>query len=159
MQKRLEILESKVPGSPFGLEKQYYSKLAWTPQSVFSVSGKAACLTLHSQPVVTPCLDFCIRFVIAQAGDRTTVLCVAVTVTLTCEYLLKTNLVFSSSCTATLHHCTGGEQLLFSFTKFLSLSIAVKKKENVIITFAELKKSSQDTQAVTTLFPWEDCDS
>lgn len=134
-------------------EDRYYKSSSWAPQHVFSVPQKAVCSNLHSQPVVIPCLDFCIHFAIAQAGVRTTALCVVVTMTLTCEYLLKTSLVFSSSCAATLHHCTGGEWSLFSFTKLLSLSIAVKKKQKEIITFAELKKNSQDTHRVTILFP------
>lgn len=110
-------------------ENRYYYERAQAPQSVLGAPRKAVCLTLHSVPLVISCLDFCILFVTVQDRGRATDLYVAVTVTLTCEYLLKTSSVFSSSCAATLHHCTGGEQSLFSFTELLSLSIAVRKNE------------------------------
>lgn len=128
IQKRLEIPVSKVLGSHIGLGKQVPLRENLGPQSVLGAPGKAVRLTLLSVPLAISSLDFCILFVTAQARGRATDLYIAVTMTLTCEYLLKTSLVFSSSCAATLNHCTGGEQSLFSFTELLSLSIAVKKE-------------------------------
>lgn len=110
-------------------ENRYYYERAQAPPSILGAPGKAVCLILHSVPAAISSVDFCILLVTAPARGRDTDLYIAMTMTLTCKYLLKTCLVFSSLCAATLHHCTGGEQSLFSFPELLSPSIAVKRKK------------------------------